>query len=90
MSLRKSLVLGLAVSSFALAASAQTPAGERGRYRISRSRGTVIYSERFIGQTEDYRPPAFPFTSAYNYPGHYNNNTFWERVQTQRQYPVQY
>lgn len=35
---------------------------------------------------------AFPFFngSSYNYPGYYNNQTFWERVQTQRNYPVQY
>ncbi len=28
--------------------------------------------------------------SGYNYPGYYNNQTFWERVQTQANYPVQY
>ena len=28
--------------------------------------------------------------STYNYPGHYNNQFFWERVQTQRNFPVQY
>ncbi len=29
-------------------------------------------------------------SAAYNYPGFYNNHTFWERVQTQGNYPVQY
>ncbi len=35
---------------------------------------------------------AWPFVNgaAYNYPGYYNNQTFWERVQTQANYPVQY
>jgi hypothetical protein len=28
--------------------------------------------------------------STYNYPGYYNNQFFWERVQTQRNFPVQY
>jgi hypothetical protein len=28
--------------------------------------------------------------SSYNYPGYYNNQFFWERVQTQRNFPVQY
>jgi hypothetical protein len=32
----------------------------------------------------------FASGSSYNYPGHYNNQTFWERVQTQAGYPVQY
>ncbi len=33
----------------------------------------------------------FPYSNnGYNYPGHYNNQTFWERVQTQANYPVQY
>jgi hypothetical protein len=37
-------------------------------------------------------PERYPFKnqSIYNYPGHLNNQTFWERVQTQRNYPVQY
>jgi hypothetical protein len=25
-----------------------------------------------------------------NYPGYYNNHSFWERVQTQGNYPIQY
>jgi hypothetical protein len=37
-------------------------------------------------------PERLPFLngSTYNYPGYYNNQTFWERVVTQRNYPVQY
>ncbi len=37
-----------------------------------------------------YQHTPFTFTDANNYPGYYNNQTFWERVQTQRNYPVQY
>lgn len=32
----------------------------------------------------------FPYNDQNNYPGHYNNQTFWERVETQRNYPVGY
>jgi len=37
-------------------------------------------------------PERYPFKNqgTYNYPGYLNNQTFWERVQTQRNYPVQY
>jgi hypothetical protein len=35
-------------------------------------------------------PTPFAASQAYNYPGFYNNQTFWERVVTQRNYPVQY
>jgi hypothetical protein len=40
-----------------------------------------------------YGPYRVPFSYnalSYNYPGFYNNHTFWERVQTQANYPVQY
>ena len=50
----------------------------------------------YYGQIGGHRyspvPERYEFQneSAYNYPGHYNNQTFWERVQTQRNFPVQY
>ena len=50
----------------------------------------------YYGQIGGYRygpvPERYEFQneSAYNYPGHYNNQTFWERVQTQRNFPLQY
>jgi hypothetical protein len=34
--------------------------------------------------------PSLFGNKGYNYPGFYNNQTFWERVQTQANYPVQY
>ncbi len=46
-----------------------------------------------IGGHEYYwQHRSFPFINgaAYNYPGFYNNQTFWERVQTQANFPVQY
>jgi hypothetical protein len=32
----------------------------------------------------------FPNDSAYNYPGYLNNQYFWERVETQANYPIRY
>jgi len=51
------------------------------------------YSHRPVGGHSYYwQHRAWPFVNgaAYNYPGFYNNQTFWERVQTQANYPVQY
>jgi hypothetical protein len=44
------------------------------------------------GHSYYWQHRAWPFVNgaAYNYPGFYNNQTFWERVQTQANYPVQY
>jgi hypothetical protein len=50
----------------------------------------------YYGQIGGYRYGPVPerneflHGSAYNYPGYYNNQFFWERVQTQRNFPVQY
>jgi len=51
------------------------------------------YTRRPVGGHSYYwQHRAWPFVNgaAYNYPGFYNNQTFWERVQTQANYPVQY
>ncbi len=51
------------------------------------------YAHRPVGGHAYYwQHRAWPFVNgaAYNYPGYYNNQTFWERVQTQANYPVQY
>jgi hypothetical protein len=40
---------------------------------------------RFWWQTKP-----FPYNDQNDYPGHYNNQTFWERVETQRNYPIGY
>ncbi len=44
------------------------------------------------GHSYYWQHRAWPFVNgaAYNFPGYYNNQTFWERVQTQANYPVQY
>ncbi len=56
-------------------------------YRLHREESFPFHiGGHLFGWQRDQRP----FTSAENYPGWYNNQTFWERVQTQRNYPVQY
>ncbi len=51
------------------------------RYYFGRPIGGYLFGHQHTPWT---------FTDADNYPGYYNNQTFWERVQTQRNYPVQY
>ncbi len=46
-----------------------------------------VGGHKYAGQ---HNPFNFTGAVSYNYPGFYNNTTFWERVQTQRNYPVQY
>ena len=50
------------------------------------------YSPHIGGHSYYWQHRAWPFVNgaAYNYPGYYNNQSFWERVQTQANYPVQY
>jgi hypothetical protein len=47
------------------------------------------YSIGVGGRHFGYQEPPFVWTNnGYNYPGFYNNQTFWERVETQPEYPV--
>ncbi len=50
------------------------------------------YRPHVGGHSYYWQHRAWPFVNgaSYNYPGFYNNQTFWERVQTQANYPVQY
>ena len=51
------------------------------------------YAHRPVGGYSYYwQHRSWPFVNgaSYNYPGYYNNQTFWERVETQANYPVQY
>ncbi len=42
------------------------------------------------GYRYGYQHTPFTFSDANDYPGHYNNQNFWERVETQRNYPIGY
>jgi hypothetical protein len=35
-----------------------------------------------------YQTESFPYNDQYSAPGHYNNQTFWDRVQSGSNYPV--
>jgi hypothetical protein len=93
------LVLSAAAALLAIAAFAEVSSAAEIRkgYRHRFSYGGDYARGGYFGQIGGYRyggaiPDRFEFLngSAYNYPGYYNNQTFWERVQTQRNYPVQY
>ena len=63
------------------------------RYRQSYAPRGSYYVYRRQPSWTIFGYPVRPFTfgsEAYNFPGHYNNQTFWERVQSQPNYPVQY
>jgi hypothetical protein len=93
------IVFGSIVAFSAMAAlTLECSAAEVGEgYRArAQSRPHSFYYGGYFGQIGGHSygvvPDRFFFLneSTYNYPGHYNNQTFWERVQTQRNYPVQY
>ncbi len=92
-----SSVLAVAV----LGLSAEGQAAEYGsgyrpkvRYHHSRApyryRRSYAYRDGIGGQLFGYQHTPFSYSTGNNYPGYQNNQSFWERVQTQGQYPVQY
>jgi hypothetical protein len=87
----------LAVAAFTLQSSAaEMRKGNRSRAPVRFLYGGYGSYGGYYGQIGGHRygpvPERYEFQngSAYSYPGHYNNQTFWERVQTQRNFPVQY
>src|ERR1700733_1642529 len=86
-------VLGISVESHARQSSRGYHAkAHYYRYRApQRHRRTFTFTEEVGGHRYgDQLTPPFASGSSYNYPGFYNNQSFWERVQTQAGYPVQY
>jgi hypothetical protein len=82
-----------AFAAFAIAMESRADAGQEG-YR-AKPHHSARHRHRFYGRQVGgyrywYQNTPFSFSDSNNYPGHYNNQTFWERVQTQRNYPVQY
>lgn len=94
------LILGvIAVLAAMMALVLESSAAEIRKDRRVRAtpRPTVrMYYGGYYGQIGGHSygpvPERFEFLngSTYNYPGYYNNQFFWERVQTQRNFPVQY
>jgi hypothetical protein len=88
-------VLGISVESQA-ADGYRSGYHSRGHYRHSRAplryRRSYAFSSQIGGHLFGDQHSPFPFASSAgeNYPGFYNNQSFWERVQTQPNYPVQY
>lgn len=84
----------LVMAGYTEASAARTINGYR--HAAARHRSCCMTVGGYYGQLgyHYYGVPSsrYPFVngSAYNYPGYLNNQTFWERVVTQRNYPVQY
>jgi len=75
--------------------SVESHADESGAGYRARSHHVARHRHRFYGRQVGgyrywYQNTPFTFSDANNYPGHYDNQSLWERVQTQRNYPVQY
>lgn len=90
-------ILGAVLALAAFGTSIESRADEYSRgyhrhkrfshYRTHRFYSTYPYAVG--GQRFGYQKPPFVWTNnGYNYPGYYNNQTFWERVETQPDYPV--
>ncbi len=82
---------GTSVESFAGDAPGYHKRAHRHYSRAPHEYGLYVYSP-FGGELFGWhrRPFNFLGTAGNNYPGFYNNHTFWERVETQANYPVQY
>ncbi len=66
-------------------------AGYRAKsHHVTRHRHRLYGGRPVGGYRYWYQNEPFKFSDSNNYPGHYDNQSFWERVQTQRNYPVQY
>jgi hypothetical protein len=91
----RSAAVLLAMAALALEGRA-AEVSEGNRNRAARRAPVRLFYGGYYGQIGGYRYGPVPERneflngSAYNYPGYYNNQSFWERVQTQRNFPVQY
>jgi len=86
-----------ALAAFGLSVESRAAEGPAAHHAKAH-RGVRHYHHRYYGghygylgghkYGETYSMPEFSDTNCY--PGFYNCQSFWERVQTQRNYPVQY
>jgi hypothetical protein len=85
------LLLGVAVVVAAFAFPVASQAADTGGTHAKRHHGAKHYRYGHVGGHRYwYQNEAFPFNPQNNAPGYYNNQSFWERVETQRNYPVGY
>jgi hypothetical protein len=82
-----------ALAAFGISVESHADDGPGG-YRAKSHQGArhrhQFYGRQVGGYRYWYQHEPFKFSDSNNYPGHYDNQTFWERVQTQRNYPVNY
>jgi len=93
--MRSRLLIGAIAAAVVFGLSAGSRADEHPEGYRAKSHHATRYRHRFYGRHAGgyrywYQNTPFTLSDSYNYPGHYNNQSLWERVQTQRNYPVQY
>lgn len=87
------LLLGAAAILAAFAFPAVSQAADAGGAHAKKHHGHHHHRylrDRVGGHRYWYQNKSFPFNDQNSAPGHYNNQEFWERVQTQRNYPLGY
>ncbi len=87
------LLLGAAAVLAAFAFPAASQAADAGEVHAKKHHG--LHHHRYCcqhvgGHRFWYQNKSFPFNDQNSAPGHYNNQNFWERVETQRNYPIGY
>jgi hypothetical protein len=86
-----SAIAALATFGFSVASHAEEgAAGYRAKSHHVTHHRHRFYGRQVGGHRYWFQHEPFALSDSNNYPGHYGNQTFWERVQTQRNYPVQY
>jgi hypothetical protein len=85
------LLLGAAMMLAAFAFPVASQAADAHGAHAKKHHGAQHHRYNHVGGHRYwYQNESFPFNPQNNAPGHYNNQTFWERVETQRNYPVGY
>jgi hypothetical protein len=87
------LLLGAAAILAAFAFPAASQAADAGAAHAKKHHGYNHHRyccDHVGGHRYWYQNKSFPFNDQNSAPGHYNNQDFWERVQTQRNYPLGY
>ena len=87
------LLLGAAAVLAAFAFPAASQAGDDGVAHAKKHHG--YHHQRYCcehvgGHRYWYQNKSFPYNDQNSAPGYYNNQYFWERVETQRNYPIGY
>jgi hypothetical protein len=91
MVLRSVLTAALAFAAFSSAASADDGSGHHRRITVYSSRHPLTLEQTGGIGGQEYKNRTLPyiyFQGPYSNTTHFDNQTFWERVETQPEYPI--